>query len=63
MNAGGVPNTCKSSGKAFTVYLTEPGLSQTFRLENLRKSFNFKKNDDLAPNLHLLQMRARSNEV
>ena len=25
MNAGGVPNTCKSSGKALTVYLTEPG--------------------------------------
>ena len=23
MNAGGVPNTCKSSGKAFTVYSSD----------------------------------------
>jgi hypothetical protein len=34
MNAGGVPNTCKSSGKASTGYLIELGreISKKFRI-------------------------------
>jgi hypothetical protein len=51
MNAGGVPNTCKSSGKVPTGYLIEPGreISMKFRItpeeRTIVKLFLRRKND------------------
>jgi hypothetical protein len=37
MNAGGVPNTCKLSGKASTGYLIEPGRGISFKKFRITK--------------------------